>query len=289
MRASIYTWNCERVVSWGNSIAEYLGRYSNVYLLTELPGNIGDHLIWEGTITFLNNHNIPFTEIKRRDLDSVSGIHGCLLIPGSGALSKHFNEWLPETIESASSRFTHVVVLPSKINPEVDKVANILGLYNTNFFAREQNSFSKAKRFAQVGLGIDLALFSKYFDVVDSNDSIANQDTLVCLRTDQASRVISAAYSLNNQINNDISITKSNLDDWMRAIKGSETIVTDRLHVAVSAVMLNKNLFYLDANVNKISNYFEFTFGSKTPTSKSVKIDLEWLNEKGYIQLNQVN
>ena len=288
MRTDGYFWDSERVVTWGNSIAEYLKQYSNIYLLTELPGNIGDHLIWEGTIVFLNNHKISFKEIKKQDLDSISAIDGCLLIPGSGALTKHFNEWLPETIEVASSRFTYVVVLPSKINPEIQNVRKVLELSNVTLFAREQYSFSEAKRYGRVSLGIDLALFSRYFDEVDSNESTSNEGILVCLRTDAASKLTNGAYSLNGQINNDISITKSDLDGWMQAIKNSDSIVTDRLHVAVSAVMLNKNLFYIDADVDKISNYLKFTFGSSTPTNKVVKIDLDWLREKGYIQLKEV-
>jgi len=288
VRIENYFWDFERVVSWGNSIAEYLRQHSNIYLLTELPGNIGDHLIWEGTIVFLNNHKISFKEIRKQDLDSISTIDGCLLIPGSGALTKHFNEWLPETIEAASSRFTHVVVLPSKIDPEIENVRNLLSLSNVTLFAREQNSYSKAKSFGRVGLGVDLALFSHYFEVADTNKSTSNQGVLVCLRTDAASTLTNGSYSLNNQKNNDISITKSDLDGWMQAIKDSDSIVTDRLHIAVSAVMLDKGLFYIDADVSKISNYFKFTFGSTTPTDRVVKIDLEWLVERGYVLSKEV-
>jgi len=224
-----------------------------------------------------------------QDLHGVSSINGCLLIPGSGALSKNFNEWLPELIQLASTRFTNVVVLPSKINPEVESVKKILSLSNVAFFAREAHSFSKSKGFGVVGLGVDLALFSQYFNVIGSNKSSPNLETLVCLRTDEASKVTSGGYSLNNQVNNDISVTKSDLDGWMQAIKYSESIVTDRLHIAVSAVMLNKKLFYIDADVNKLSNYFEFTFGSTSPTSEVILVDLEWLSNKKYVHPNEVS
>jgi exopolysaccharide biosynthesis predicted pyruvyltransferase EpsI len=165
----------------------------------------------------------------------------------------------------------------------------VLGLSNVTFFAREQNSFSKAKGLGRVSLGIDLALFSQYFDEMDSNESTSIQGVLVCLRTDAASQLTNGAYSLNSQINNDISITKSDLDGWLQAIKDSDSIVTDRLHVAVAAVMLNKKLCYIDADVNKIGNYFKFTFGSVTPTDKVVKVDLTWLYERGYIELKEVS
>jgi len=289
MNPANYLWDCERLISWGNAIAQYLRKYSNIYLLREIPGNVGDHLIWEGTTVFLDNQNISFKEIAMQDLHGVSSINGCLLIPGSGALSKNFNEWLPELIQLASTRFTNVVVLPSKINPEVESVKKILSLSNVAFFAREAHSFSKSKGFGVVGLGVDLALFSQYFNVIGSNKSSPNLETLVCLRTDEASKVTSGGYSLNNQVNNDISVTKSDLDGWMQAIKYSESIVTDRLHIAVSAVMLNKKLFYIDADVNKLSNYFEFTFGSTSPTSEVILVDLEWLSNKKYVHPNEVS
>jgi exopolysaccharide biosynthesis predicted pyruvyltransferase EpsI len=288
MGSSAYIWDYERVVNWGYSIAEYLNKQPNIYLLTDFPGNIGDHLIWDGTTSFLNNNKVPFKEIKKVDIDLISYIDGCLLIPGGGALGAHFHEWLPETIETASGLFAHVIVLPSKLNMEVPGVQNLLRLSNVTFFARDLRSYSSAKKFGPISLGIDLALFSKYFDKTDSSDPSSGYGTLVCLRIDIASKVTTAGYCLNYQINNDISNTKSDLGGWIQAIKDSESIVTDRLHVAVAALMFNKNLFYFNPDVTKISDYFRFTFGSATPTSRVVEIDLEWLCEKGYIQLGEV-
>jgi hypothetical protein len=60
--------------------------------------------------------------------------------------------------------------------------------------------------------------------------------------------------------------------------------VTDRLHVAVAGVMLNKKLFYIDPDDEKISSYFNFTFGSLTPTEDVFKVDLSWLNDKNYLK-----
>jgi hypothetical protein len=52
---------------------------------------------------------------------------------------------------------------------------------------------------------------------------------------------------------------------------------------------LNKKLFYFDADVNKLSNYFEFTFGFTSPTSEVIMVDLEWLSNKKYVHPNEVS
>jgi exopolysaccharide biosynthesis predicted pyruvyltransferase EpsI len=248
--------------------------------LTDLPGNIGDHLIWAGTVDFLESHQIKFKEISISELSRTEFINGCLLVPGSGALTTHFHEWLPETIKAASERFSKVIILPSQIEPEVVKIKTILKLANVVFFTREVKSFARTKDFARIGLGIDLALFSKKFDRITLGNPRIECERLLSLRTDAASEIISAGYFLDEKLNKDISIMMTNLEDWIHAIWEAQSIVTDRLHVAVAAVMLNKKLFYIDPHDEKISNYFHFTFGSSAPNQEVLKVDFNWLKDQ---------
>jgi exopolysaccharide biosynthesis predicted pyruvyltransferase EpsI len=281
---SNYSWDCERVIRWGNAISNFIKRNSNVYLLTELPGNIGDHLIWAGTVDFLESHQIRVKEMSIFELSGSEPINGCLLIPGNGALTTYFHEWLPEIIESASKRFANVIVLPSQLEPKIAKIQKILKLSNVVFFAREVKSFTRTKDVTPIGLGVDLALFSQHFDQVKLSDHDSQNKSLLCLRTDAASQIVNAGFSPNVKINRDISVELPNLDSWIVAIREAELIVTDRLHVAVAGVMLNKKLFYIDPDDEKISSYFNFTFGSLTPTEDVFKVDLSWLNDKNYLK-----
>jgi exopolysaccharide biosynthesis predicted pyruvyltransferase EpsI len=281
---SYYSWNCERILRWGVSISNFIKQNSNIFLLTDLPGNIGDHLIWEGTIDFLKLNQIKYKKISISELSRIGCIDGCLLIPGSGALTTYFHEWLPETIEAASERFTKVIVLPSQLEPKEIEIQKILKLANVVFFTREVKSFVRTKDYARIGLGVDLALFSKNFDQIDFRNHNSTSEQLVCLRTDAASEIVSAECLLNENKNRDISIIMPNLDSWILAIREAESIVTDRLHVAVTAVMFNKKLFYIDPHDEKISSYFNFTFGNICPTKDVFKVDMAYLKDQGILK-----
>jgi exopolysaccharide biosynthesis predicted pyruvyltransferase EpsI len=86
----------------------------------------------------------------------------------------------------------------------------------------------------------------------------------------------------NPDMNDDISSTKHDLTDWLAAIEQVGSVVTDRLHVAVAAVLLGKRLFYLDPYNKKISTYFAYTFRDSF-NEVITNCSLEWLTEKNYL------
>ena len=282
MNSQAYEWDYERIHKWGYAISEYIKQYSDIYLLTNMYGNTGDRLIWDGTRSFLSDYAIEFKNIPMQELGKTDTTSSTILIPGSGALTVLFHEWLPDIIEKASQCFAKVIVLPSQIDTDVKKVRDALSLQNVFCFAREQRSYAKAKNSFPLGLGIDLAIFSKHFNKPESPIRNSTNSTLVSLRIDQATMLSKNTFRLNDDVNNDISFSMKTLEDWMQVISNSDSIVTDRMHIAVAAVMLKKELFYIDPHDKKISDYFRFTFGSEAPSKNVKQVDVDWICSMGY-------
>ena len=69
---------------------------------------------------------------------------------------------------------------------------------------------------------------------------------------------------------------------WLASIYCVDTVVTDRLHVAVAAVLSGKELFYLDPYDGKITEYFSFTFRNAFQ-ERIKRIDYDWLLDRGYV------
>lgn len=256
-----------------------------VHLLSEMPGNIGDHLIWRGTENLLQAEGIDF---RRVTVDEVrSGARersaGTLVVPGSGALTRHWHEWLPATIEAASSLFEKVVVLPSEYDTGVSEVRDALSQPNVFAFAREAESYGLVKAYGRAALGLDPALWAFNGFETNHDRGVRSSDgtVLLALRTDAGSSLgLSRAQA--SAENNDISVTSASLEDFLETVVGCETVVSDRLHVVVAGVMLGKSVKYIDPWNEKISRYVRFNFRTEFG-DRLVPIDIEWLMNNGYV------
>lgn len=244
------------------STLNFLAKQSNLYLLTKIPGNIGDHLIWAGTEDLLRSGRISYASIALKDLENTDLPQGTLLVPGSGALTKSYHEWLPATVTKASRRFSKVIILPSSYDSSVPVVAECLSQPNVFAFARETRSYRLAKVFGRAALSYDCAVYFRGFSDarVSAEDSGEDTRVLVALRGDKDSLLLSKGLTPSPAVNQDISLAKANLKEWITVISEYSSVVTDRLHVAVAAVLFGKRLIYLDPYNLKISNYFDFTF-----------------------------
>jgi len=250
-----------RKTLYKESLLHFLAQQSDLFLLTNIPGNIGDHLIWAGTEDLLAAGRIPYTSILLKDIQDIHLPRGTLLVPGSGALTKSYHEWLPATVIEASRRFHKVILLPSSYDVTVPIVAECLSQQNVYAFARETRSYRAVKNTGRVALSFDCAVYYHEFDDVPALLPKKKQDTvLLALREDKDSLLYSQNLAPNPAINEDISRVKTNLGGWLKTIRRHGTIVTDRLHVAIASVLFGKRLIYLDPRNFKISNYFSFTF-----------------------------
>ena len=275
----------KRLGVYGSSLAEFLRTKAPLALLSEMPGNIGDHLIWSGTQRFLEKEDLDFSNVLvRQVLDRLHPYSNkTLLVPGSGAMTSLFNEWLPETVSKASKKFREVVILPSEFEPGVTNVQDSLMLPNVYPFCRDSESYGKLKQLGKAGLGLDLALWA--FDFRTPTSDIFGDtnpgNVLLALRTDSASSIDMENFSF-SQTNNDISLTTRNLNDFLEKILAADTVVTDRLHVVVSGVMLGKNVRFVDPFNYKITRYLRHNFGSRF-TERTQQRDVNWLSDQGYV------
>jgi exopolysaccharide biosynthesis predicted pyruvyltransferase EpsI len=255
-----------------------------VHLLTGMPGNIGDQLIWAGTEDLLRSAAIGFGRLDVGDVEAFQASEGSLVIPGSGALTRLWHEWLPDLVLRASRRFRRVVLLPSQYDASVGIVAEALAQPNVYAFAREARSYREVSRFGRAAPAFDPAIYFEHFPAWDGNAPAICETTsrLIAFREDKGSLLGHHGFIPNPELNRDISLKATGLEDFLAAIFSVEMVVTDRLHVAVAAVMSGKRLLFLDPYDQKISTYFSFTFRDEF-VERAGPCSLEWLVASGFI------
>jgi hypothetical protein len=74
----------------------FLEAQGRLYLLTDMLGNLGDHLIWAGTRDLLDSANVACESLPLDGVASAADPGGTLLVPGSGAFVRLWHEWLPD-------------------------------------------------------------------------------------------------------------------------------------------------------------------------------------------------
>jgi hypothetical protein len=211
-------------------------------------------------------------------LSTLKSTRGTLLVPGSGAFHVLFNEWLPDLVLASADKFSQVIVLPSQFSNQVDSVKNLLQRTNVFCIARETDSYSQIKQIAEVGIGLDLALH--YFGQrIEYSQKISDMNLpLIALRQDKGSLLSISEIEVLSNLNNDISWSSKSLEHFVNQIERATLVVTDRLQIAVTAVMLGKKLNYLETYGDKIKNYFNFHFGY-TNCEQFREIDIKYLKE----------
>lgn len=263
-------------------LQNFLRTQKNIFLLIEMPGNIGDHLIWAGTEDLLKQGNISYSPISVNEISTAHFPFNTLVIPGSGAFSHAYHEWLPDLILRASDHFEKVIVLPSTFHMDIPIVAQCLSAHNVFPFAREARSYSAIKNTKKAALSFDCAL---YYHKFDEPAPRASKDLLLSLRIDKDSNLAHLNFKPNPELNSDISSCTASLDEWFKAIAQASTIVTDRLHIAVASVMLKKKVYYYDTVSQKITNYFNYVF--RESLNESIyKCSADWLFTQGYVVKN---
>lgn len=265
------------------AIAHFLRMVEPTWLLCQMPGNTGDQLIWAGSERLLDIANIKFGRVSARELDQepLPKRSGTLVVPGSGAMTLLWHEWLPALVRTASCSFDRVVILPSQYEPQVEVVDKALACTNVYSFAREAESYGQIKHFGRASLAPDPALYAFEFCAVDEPRSDGDPGmVLVALRTDEGSLLRQNGMKP-AECNNDISVTMNDLSQFLDAVRGADSVVTDRLHVSVAAIMLGKTVRFVDPHNNKISRYIRYNFRREF-VDRFQQRDEAWLVDRGY-------
>jgi len=240
-------------------ICHFINQIKPISLMSNMPGNIGDHLIYLGSERLLSGGGVDYDYISVSSLRKLPMREpvGTLVVPGSGAWTKSWHEWLPSLVKGAASQFQRIVILPSTYDSSVPEVADALSIENIFAFAREQESYLGIKHFGRASIAMDPAFYAFEFErsILPElrGDDIGN--FVLSLRTDKDSIFPRAQLSPNPELNKDLSVSSSSLEEFIDAIRDVDSVVTDRLHVAVAGLMLGKYVFFCDPTDNKISRY----------------------------------
>jgi hypothetical protein len=276
----------ERLDLYGQALARWLIAQGPLRLIVRMPGNIGDHLIWRGCCDLFERHGVHAERIDHhRALD---GPHPdtTLVIPGSGALTRLWHEWLPALIQRAAAQYRNVVVLASDYDPDVPEVAEALALPNVWAIARQPLSYAAIRPFGRAVLLPDPALwcrrFHGHFAAPAPSEDPAPAPPLLALRTDRGSSLAHLPLCPAPERNRDLSCIAPDLDAFLDAVEAAAVVVTDRLHIAVSAVMFGKQLRWIDPYDRKISAYLAFAFDD-SQRARCAPIDTEELLARGWV------
>ena len=274
----------ERAREYRRLICSYVAEIGPVHVLTGMPGNVGDQLIWAGTNDLLRSASIDFCGLDVGDVVACEGSEGTLVIPGSGALTRLWHEWLPALVITASNRFRRVVLLPSQYDASVGIVAEALARPNVFAFAREARSYRDISRFGRAAPAFDPAVYYEGFPAWDASVPVVGESTsrLIAFREDKGSLLSHHGFAPHPELNQDISLTATGLEAFLHAVFSVDMVITDRLHVAVAAVMSGKRLLFMDPYDRKISTYFSFTFRDEF-VERAAPCSLEWLVACGLI------
>lgn len=255
-----------RLDRYRHELNVFLSTSKSIFLLEGMRGNTGDHLIWDGTRRLLSQIGASYKGISVSDISQygLAEPHGTLVIPGSGAFTESFNEWLPDLVNAAANRFERVLILPSQFETRVESVRRALSNPNVFPIARDFQSFSEIRSFGRSGLAPDPALYAIDIEApirLPLESRSEPSELLICWRTDVDSSLTHLGL-LASKDNEDLSTVSLNINQFLERIQASGIIFTDRLHVLVAAVLLGKQVHYLDSKNRKISNYIEFNFES---------------------------
>jgi GT2 family glycosyltransferase/exopolysaccharide biosynthesis predicted pyruvyltransferase EpsI len=214
-------------------------RHDHELTLVRGFGNIGDELIRAGTHRLLEDH--IFREIGVDELPCSSG--DTVLLPGSGAFSRGYHEWMPRALAVAELRFDRVIVLPSSFDVREDAVRRSLQRTGATVFARELESLRRIEGLCRARLAHDCAFFFDFSGFQAPGEGILN-----AFRTDREA----TDGELTLVDNDDISVTTPSLEAWLAEIERHALVRTDRAHVLIAAALMGKQVEYAPNGYHKL-------------------------------------
>ena len=276
-----------RLTTYGDVVGAFVAQSGPVDLLTSMPGNVGDQLIARGTERLLASRGVSFARVSVHELGQGVGsaLGRTLVVPGSGAWSALWHEWLPQLVLTASGMFDRVVVLPSGYDRGAPGVVEALSRPNVFAFAREADSYAHIKHLGRAALALDPALYAFDLASADVDDGLdwRGDRVLVALRTDAGSLLPRDGWRPVDGRSVDISVTSPHLDDFLGSIRAADGVVTDRLHVAVGSIMLGKRVRFLETYGRKLSTHLGFTFRDQYGSQVQER-DRDWFAAHGFIE-----
>jgi exopolysaccharide biosynthesis predicted pyruvyltransferase EpsI len=224
-------------------------------------GNLGDALIAHSTYSFFAVHNIRFTIARVKD--DVKG--ACVLVGGGGNLIEGRYNDLSKFLTRCGTH-NRIIILPHTI---VGNVPLWLSLQNNlDIFARERETHrfltTLGLSHQQIHLGDDMAFWLT--GQMPTLPAPQQNAALVCLRRDSESRNAIVPPVANFDVSalmfhdwSDPDVARLASEMFVTLIARYESIITDRLHVAIAGYLLGREVTLLPNSYFKNRAVYDFS------------------------------
>lgn len=242
-------------------LKKFLEKYRNTTVdFYRFPGNYGDSLIWHGTKVLLSSLNISEQYV---DISSAKN-NNVLLIDGGGNFVDYYSD-VRNFLTKKPSLYDEIIILPHTIFGE--KQIEVLNSISSGLtvFCREKVSaeFLEGKLTnGKVYLWHDCAFYNTF------SEALLGDGVLNAFRSDKES-IVRMVPESNDDISYNGYATKS-LDDFINTLKKYEQINTDRLHVAIGATLLGKQVKLFPNSYYKNKAVFDYSL-KKFPNIKFIE------------------
>lgn len=240
-----------------------MNQHKCVYFIPS-PGNWGDALINAGTVQFLDFIGCDFEQRSRAELlNKISHLDGdktldALIVVGGGGGWCETCFSTRDFVASIAPRVMSVLVLPTTyvLDREPGTAANVV------YFSRDLhlslNNVPEA-RFCH-----DMAFFLEE-DIQPEEHTLQR---LVALRMDRERSPLAKDF----EFAVDLSLlgdAYSSVEPLLRIVSHFENVVSDRLHIAIAACLLNKGVTLLPGSYNKSEQVFAASIAEHFPGQDS--------------------
>lgn len=213
-------------------------------------GNYGDSLIYHGSMKLLTSLNIKIDKVEM----ATEQKNEILIIDGGGNFVDYYND-VRDFINAKHNFYKEIVFLPHTIfgNKQIDVLKKLKG--NTTIFCREKESANFVEKYAKscsAFLWHDCAFYNSF-----QKNITDGKGTLNAFRSDCES-ILKTKPETSNDISYNGYATKP-LDDFLETIGKFNQVNTDRLHVAIAAVLLEKNVNLYPNSYFKNKSVFEYS------------------------------
>jgi len=231
-------------------LKKYLSKYKNTNIdFFRFPGNYGDSLIWHGTKKILSLLNISerYVDISSPKYNNV------LFIDGGGNLVDYYHD-VRDFLIKKPALYSEIVILPHTIFGEnqIETLNNLSS--KLTVFCREKISakFLEDKlTHGKVYLWHDCAFYNE-FSQIPAGNGILN-----VFRSDNES-ILNTWPESNNDLSYNGYATKP-LDELLGVLQKYAQVNTDRLHIAIGATLLGKQVRLFPNSYYKNKAVFDYS------------------------------
>ena len=259
------------------NLREYLEKYRNTDVdFYRFSGNYGDSLIWHGTKNLMSDLNIKATYVDV----SFPVYNDVLFVDGGGNFNDYYSD-IRNFLIRKGDLYKGIIILPHTIfgKRQID-ILNGLGS-NVTVFCRENISFNFVKenlKKREVYLWHDCAFYNHL------SSKKKGVGVLKIFRSDGES------VSKTTDSNYDVSGTgyaRSPLDQIINILDAYEEIHTDRLHIAIASVLMNKKVKLYPNSYYKNKAVYDYSL-AKYPNIQFIDSKHEDKGELGSILISDI-